>query len=170
MKALETLKLTQRRMEIIKELGLNETEDVLRYYPVKYEEYNLMKYDDFKVGERVVFKGEILTTPSTYRYNSRQSITRFRVLVDDEELYLSIFNRPWAKTLKINDVIIVVGRYDGNNRVTVLNYFDEKREDMLGIVPIYALKEGISQNDIKKIVDYVLNIVKNAKIVNIKAI
>lgn len=157
MKALETLKLTQRRMEIIKELGLNETEDVLRYYPVKYEEYNLMKYDDFKVGERVVFKGEILTTPSTYRYNSRQSITRFRVLVDDEELYLSIFNRPWAKTLKINDVIIVVGKYDGNNRVTVLNYFDEKREDMLGIVPIYALKEGISQNDIKKIVDYVLN-------------
>ena len=63
MKALETLKLTQRRMEIIKELGLNETEDVLRYYPVKYEEYNLMRYDDFKVGERVVFKGEILTTP-----------------------------------------------------------------------------------------------------------
>ncbi len=157
MKELSTLKLTERRRGILNSLNLKTTEDVLRYYPVKYEANELMPFAHFKVGGRVVFKAEIITAPSTYRYQRNRSITRFKVYYDEEELNLTIFNRPWAKMLEINQEIIIVGKYDGNNRVTVLNYYDaNKANEVLGIIATYPLKEGVTQNDIHKIIDSVL--------------
>ena len=162
MKALSALKITERRRNILTSLNLNCVEDVLRYYPSKYEANELIPFAHFKVGERVVFKAEIITAPSTYRYQRNRSMTRFKVYYDEEELSLTIFNRPWARELQINQELIIIGKYEGNNRVTVLNYYDvSKANDVLGIVAVYPLKEGITQNDIHKIIDSVLKQVED---------
>ena len=151
------LKYTPKRLEILKRLGINDSEEVLRYYPFRYEKYEIMPFKSFKEGERVVFEGEIITSPSSYRYKRNLSIVRFKVLVEDEyELTLTIFNRIWAKILKINDRLIIIGKYEGERKVTVTNYYNAAKKDMLGIIPVYPLKEGMSQNDIKKIIDFTI--------------
>ena len=162
MRELKDLKITDRRRKILEDLNLHSVEDVLRYYPSKYELNELVPYNRFVQGERIVFEAEIITSPTTFRYQRNRSITRFRVLCEGEELFLTIFNRPWAKSLKLNQEIIVVGKYDGDNRVTVLNYYDKnKADEVLGIVASYPLKEGISQNDIHRIIDNVLKQVED---------
>ncbi len=155
---IQKLKLTPKRLETVKKLGLNTTEDIISYYPVRYENYEITPFAEFSANERVVFVGEIITVPSVYRYGRNNSITRFKVLIEEEYVItLTIFNRPYARMLKTYEKIVVVGKYEGHNKVTVINYYAKNPEDVLGIVPVYALKEGITQNDIRKIIAFTLN-------------
>lgn len=155
---IDKLKLTAKRYEAVKKLGLKTTEDIISYYPVRYENYEITPYEQFKPGERVVFVANIISVPSTYRYGRNNSITRFKVLLDDEyELTLTVFNRPYVRMLHTFDSIVVIGKYEGHNKVTVTNYYTKSPDEVLGIVPVYALKEGITQNDIRKIIAFTLN-------------
>lgn len=155
---LNQLKLTPKRKEICEKLNLNDSNDILSYYPFRYEEYEKVAYKDFKIGSQVCFVGELVSYPSTFR-KGRLSTTRFKVLYDDEIISVTIFNRPWIKNVGMNEDITVIGKYDGNNKVTASNYYTK---DILGsIIPYYPLKEGISQNDIKKLIQYTISKVNN---------
>ena len=46
---LEELKLTDKRMNICKRLDLNDSDDILHYYPFKYEEFN--SYTGWNINE-----------------------------------------------------------------------------------------------------------------------
>ena len=152
---LSKLKLTDKRKMICEKLGFNNSKDILSYYPFKYENYQEVHYKDFRLGDVVCFEAELITYPSTFRYG-KKSTTRFKVLYEDEELNITIFNRPWINNIKINASITIIGKYDGNNKVTALNYYDKKIDEVAGIVPFYSLKEGINQNEIKKLVELAL--------------
>ena len=148
---LKELKLTEKRKEICEKLGLNNSEDIITYYPFRYEEYEKVPYSQFKIGTQVCFVGELASYPSTFR-RGNLSTTRFKVLYDDEILSVTIFNRPWIRNLKMNETLTVIGKYEGNNKVTASNYYSK---DISGsIIPYYPLKEGISQNDIKKLIKF----------------
>ena len=145
------LKLTPKRQQICEKLNLNNSDEILSYYPFRYEEYEKVAYCDFKIGSQVCFTGELVSFPSTFR-RGRLSTTRFKVLYENQILNITIFNRPWIRNIDLNEELTIIGKYDGNNKVTASNYYTK---DILGsIIPIYALKEGISQNEIKKLINY----------------
>ena len=151
---LEDLKLTPKRKEICERLELSDSSAILSYYPYRYEEFSPVRYNDFRIGAQVCFQGELVSYPSTFR-KGRLATTRFKVLYEDEILQITIFNRPWIRNLETNQQITIIGRYDGNNKVTASNYYTN---DVLGtIIPSYPTKEGISQNEIKKLIEYTMN-------------
>lgn len=148
------LKLTPKRKEICERLSLNDSEAILSYYPFRYEMYDSRHYKDFKINDQVCFVGELVSYPSTFR-RGKLSTSRFKVLYEDEIIAVTIFNRPWIRNLRMNETLTIIGKYDGNNKVTASSYF---AGDMSGsIIPYYPLKEGISQNDIKKLIQAVMN-------------
>ncbi len=150
---LEELKLTDKRKEICKRLDFKDSIDILRYYPIRYEQNVLTHFVDFVVGEKVVFEGELISYPSTFRFRGNLSKTTFKVLYEEEEINITIFNRPWVKTN--NDrKITIIGKYEGKNKVTATNFYTKDINDILGINGIYSLKEGIKQSEIKKLVEY----------------
>ncbi|MBR5342089.1 MAG: ATP-dependent DNA helicase RecG [Erysipelotrichaceae bacterium] len=148
---LSELKLTPKRKEICERLSLENSEDIISYYPFRYEAYEKTAYKDFKVGSQVCFVGELASYPSTFR-RGKISTSRFKVLYEDEIINVTIFNRPWIRNLNENQLLTVIGKYDGNNKVTASNYYSG---DISGqIIPYYPLKEGVSQNEIKKLIKY----------------
>jgi len=147
------LKLTEKRIEVANRLGLNDSNDILSYYPYRYEEYVLSSFKDWIIGSTVTFECELITYPTTFRYGKRSS-TRFKVLFEDNELNITIFNRPWINGLKVNEKLILIGKYDGNNKVTALNYYTSGLDKVLGIIPIYSLKDGINQSYLRKLIEY----------------
>ena len=146
------LKLTDKRKSICNRLGFESVEDILSYYPFKYDELYRKHFYEFKDGENIFFEAELISSPSTYRYAFKRSVTRFKVLYEGEEIQVSIFNRPWLKFLKQN-TITIYGKYEGNNKVTAYNYYEKNIDDIEGIIPTYSLKEGINQNEIKKLIE-----------------
>lgn len=150
---IDELKLTDKRRQICEKLDLKDSDDILSYYPYRYEEFDRVSYNDFVVGKQVCFVGELVSYPSTFR-KGRLSTTRFKVLYEQEILNVTIFNRPWIRNVAMNEMITVIGKYDGNNKVVASNYY---AKDVTGtIIPYYPLKEGITQNEIKKLIQYTL--------------
>lgn len=148
---LEELKLTPRRRAILDSLDIKSVEDLLMYYPYRYEENVVKDFKEWNVGDNVIFEGELLTYPSTFRYG-RRSTTRFKVRYEDVELLVTIFNRPWVKGLNMGEKLVVKGRYDGGFKLTALNYSLKPITEELGIKAIYPLKDGIKQSDIVKMI------------------
>lgn len=155
---MEKLVLTKKRAEILERLEIKSIDDLRTYYPFRYEENYLMNFKQFKVNEKVCFKARVINQAVNFRYGYNKSVGKFKVLLEEEVLSCTIYNRPWLK-LNIEEEIIILGKYLDHKNVQVINYTQsDKEEKMVGIISYYNLKEGISQNDIKNI------ILKNQKI------
>ena len=151
---LKELKLTPKRREICARLDLSDSTDILHYFPFRYDYLEAKHYADFREGDTVCFEGELISSPSTFRYGKKSS-TRFQVLYEEEVLSIVIYNRPWARNLKVEGTLTILGRYEGRNKVTASNYYEKPLSEVAGIVPYYPLREGIGQNDIRKLIEAV---------------
>lgn len=157
---IKQLKLTDKRNIICERFDFKTSDDILCFYPFKYEEYTITHYDDFIEGNQVVFNCEVISFPSSFR-KGKLTISKFKCLYEDNELIITIFNRPWIRNIKINDHLTIIGKYDGANKVTALNYYTKDINDVLGIVPTYSTKEGISQNEIHNLIKYTFDKCQN---------
>ena len=129
-------------------LGLHRAEDLLSYYPFRYDILNTSDPSTWKEKEKVTFEGTVIGRVSSNYFKGR-NIARFQVLAMEEVLSITIFNRPWAKTLKDGDVITITGIVSGKNRITAMTYNTKALSEQSRITPVYSTKAGIQQRTIR---------------------
>ncbi len=155
MTSLDTLKLTDKRREIVEIMGFNSVEEILEHYPSRYEINYLNKKEEFIKGARVTFKGKVLGPCKYINAGYKKSVVRFKCIDQyGDELNCTVFNRPWAyQQIKDGHDIIVIGIVDGTNRINVVNYYvDKDLRDVLGIKPIYPVKADVTQTMIRSLI------------------
>ena len=150
------LKLTSKRLQILHELGLYTTDDLLMYYPYRYEVITTSAFSDWKIKDKVWFEGEVVQLPRSWR-KGRLVTTTFQVRSQEQILTITIFNRPWAKSLNLNQILTIQGVYQGNSKVTAMSYDTKPLAEHASITPIYSIKEGIRQKTLQTIIHSVLN-------------
>ena len=150
------LKLTSKRVQILHELGLYTTDDLLMYYPYRYETITTSAFSDWKIKDKVWFEGEVVQLPRSWR-KGRLVTTTFQVRSQEQILTITIFNRPWAKSLNLNQILTIQGVYQGNSKVTAISYDTKPLAEHASITPIYSIKEGIRQKTLQTIIHSVLN-------------
>lgn len=150
------LKLTPKRLEVLHRLGLFTTDDLLMYYPYRYEAITTSAFSDWKIKDKVWFEGEVVQLPRSWR-KGRLVTTTFQVRSQEQILTITIFNRPWAKSLNLNQILTIQGVYQGNSKVTAISYDTKPLAEHASITPIYSIKEGIRQKTLQTIIHSVLN-------------
>lgn len=150
------LKLTSKRIEVLHRLGLFTTDDLLMYYPYRYEAITTSAFSDWKIKDKVWFEGEVVQLPRSWR-KGRLVTTTFQVRSQEQILTITIFNRPWAKSLNLNQILTIQGVYQGNSKVTAISYDTKPLAEHASITPIYSIKEGIRQKTLQTIIHSVLN-------------
>ncbi|MBF1113270.1 MAG: ATP-dependent DNA helicase RecG [Solobacterium sp.] len=150
------LKLTSKRLEVLHRLGLFTTDDLLMYYPYRYEAITTSAFSDWKIKDKVWFEGEVVQLPRSWR-KGRLVTTTFQVRFQEQILTITIFNRPWAKSLNLNQILTIQGVYQGNSKVTAISYDTKPLAEHASIMPIYSIKEGIRQKTLQTIIHSVLN-------------
>ena len=150
------LKLTSKRVQILHELGLYTTDDLLMYYPYRYEVITTSAFSDWKIKDKVWFEGEVVQLPRSWR-KGRLVTTTFQVRFQEQILTITIFNRPWAKSLNLNQILTIQGVYQGNCNVTAMSYDTKSLVEHAPITPIYSIKDGIRQKTLQTIIHSVLN-------------
>lgn len=150
------LKLTSKRVQILHELGLYTTDDLLMYYPYRYEVITTSAFSDWKIKDKVWFEGEVVQLPRSWR-KGRLVTTTFQVRFQEQILTITIFNRPWAKSLNLNQILTIQGVYQGNCKVTAMSYDTKSLVEHAPITPIYSIKDGIRQKTLQTIIHSVLN-------------
>lgn len=150
------LKLTSKRLTVLHQLGLYTTDDLLMYYPYRYETITSSAFADWKIKDKVWFEGEVVQLPRSWR-KGRLVTTTFQVRSQEQILTITIFNRPWAKSLNLNQSLTIQGVYQGNSKVTAISYDTMPLAEHATFTPIYSIKAGIRQKTLQTIIYSVLN-------------
>ena len=103
----------------------------------------------------------IITHAKVIRFRGKQSITRFKVVFEEEEFDVSIFNRPWVSAFEVGKTISIFGKYEGGSRITAMTYNFKPLKEQLGIFPVYNIREGITQKDIIKYIEKAWNVLQD---------
>lgn len=147
---LKMLKISDKKISILNQMKIDSAEDLLTHYPFRYEENIIKPFDEWGTGERVCFEAMIISAARVTRYGYKKSATKFKVLYDQVELDITLFNRPWTSAFQLEKVISIFGKYEGNYRVTCMNYNSQPINEQVGMIPVYNVKDGINQKDIRK--------------------
>lgn len=165
---MELTKITKsaNKLAILNALGIREVRDLLTYYPSRYTVTVETPFEEFKKEDKVCFEAELLTPLKTNYYARNRCVTRFNVVYQEEELQISIFNRGYLKVPAGCDHVFISGKYEGNRKVVASTINFKPIEEQLGIFPVYGLKEGITQNELRKYIKKAIDLYEG-KIVDV---
>lgn len=149
--------------ELYQALNATNDEDILRHFPVRYEDLKpTVLNDNEEDGKRVVIKGTINNLKS---FNARgSSFIRFNIKAyNSKNLYCILYNQPFYLTkLSSNKEILVVAYYSINRKAYMVQSIHDidSYYVLTGLRPVYSLPKNISSSYfcsyIKKLLSYPL--------------
>lgn len=154
---LKALRISDKKIEILNNMNIFQAEDLLTYYPFRYEVSEFIPRKDWQKDMKICMEAMIITHAKVIRFRGKQSITRFKVVFEEEEFDVSIFNRPWVSAFEVGKTISIFGKYEGGSRITAMTYNFKPLKEQLGIFPVYNIREGITQKDIIKYIEKAWN-------------
>ncbi|MGD9678633.1 MAG: ATP-dependent DNA helicase RecG [Vulcanibacillus sp.] len=151
------IKITQRKIKILNEMGLYTIKDLFEYYPYRYENYQPVLITNAKHGEKITVEGEISATPYMKNITNKKNILSVKVLVDNQLITATWFNRSYLKNqLMMGRPILLTGKWDKNRlQITVSDseFLDNSIFSKKGsIMPVYSITSGLYQNDFRKLI------------------
>ena len=141
----------------LEDLGIYTVEDLLTYYPYRYDLFEPGELTSQYDHERIAINVVVETTATTAFIRKNFNKLQFRVNHKGKVMYAVIFNRAFLKPhLVIGKTITLIGKYDEARNTFICDdiklSFLTKKE----IIPIYHVKKGIKNNDIRKIIENAL--------------
>ncbi|CAH1853045.1 ATP-dependent DNA helicase RecG [Convivina intestini] len=101
-----------KRAEALHALNIFTIEDLVTYYPYRYEDLAVRTPQESLDGDKVTFKG-IVSTPAVVRRFGKRSQTYFGLMVDQANIRVNFFNQPWlAKNIVVDQELAVYGTYN----------------------------------------------------------
>jgi ATP-dependent DNA helicase RecG len=149
----------------LKRLGLTTVEDLLYYFPFRYEDYrHLVPISQLEEGFQVTIKARLELINAKRSPRKRLMITEALVADETGEMRVVWFNQPFiAKTLKAGDVVFLSGTVKKSmlGPELVSPAFEKVKKDehtahTARLVPMYPLTSGITQKQLRHLVDLVV--------------
>jgi len=145
--------------QLLNEIGIYTIEDLLEYFPYRYEDNNLKDLADVNHEERVTVEGKVHSEPLLTFFGKKKSRLTFRLLVGRYLVTVTCFNRPYfKKKLAINGIVTVSGKWDKHRQTITaqeLTFGPKKSEN--GIEPVYSVKGKLTVKGMRKFVSIALN-------------
>jgi len=153
----------------LRRLGIETVSDLLTYYPRAYEDQSrITRIADLRPGTRATVVGVIRTVVE--RPTRRRGFTVLTALIGDGTGYAQAvwFNQRFLKSkLREGRRIFLTGKadyaYGGGGQlaltqITALEFLgaEESPASRLGILPIYAATEGLTQKQLRQMMEYAL--------------
>lgn len=155
-----------KRASILRKMGIMTLGDLLFHLPRAYEDRTkTIKIQDGVIGEKQTFVLEVTGSPTVSRPRRGLSILQVPVRDSTGEAVMVWFNQDYLKkTFCPGQVYIVYGKLSSNRYQIQIQNPDFKlwSPDHVGsVTPVYPLTDGISNNEMKKIVAQALSEINN---------
>lgn len=141
-----------KRLTALNKLGINTIEDLLTFYPFRYDDLSTKNLDEIADQEKATIKGTVASEPVLARFGRKKSRLNFRFLVGQDVLMVTFFNQPYlASKIETGQEIGVYGKYDvKRQKMTGMKLFSSKAND--DFVGVYRSSKDIRPNTIKQFV------------------
>jgi len=154
----------------LKNLGIKTIQDLLFYFPYRYEDYSQAKLiKDLEPGEQITIRAKVELIQTKRSWQKRRLITEAVVADESGRLKIIWFGQPFiTKVLKIGDRVYFSGKPKADKLGVQMinpNYEKETVQKARGekatthtarIVPMYHLTSGISHKQLRYLVSQVI--------------
>ena len=137
--------------EKYKKLGIETVEDLLLYFPFRYEDFKSKNVLDLEDGEKAVVSGIVSTPANVQYYGYKRNRLRFTIKQRELVLAVSFFNQPYlADKIELGQTVAVFGKWDkAKGALTGMKLLAQVEDDLQ---PVYRLSQGVSQSALVKVI------------------
>lgn len=138
----------------LNKIGIFEVEDLLHYYPYRYNFINVINLGES--DESIYVKAIIADYPRVFYIKKNFNRLTFKAMINNQEVNVTIFNRAFLKNnLTMNKEIILYGKYNSlKNTFTASDILFNYQNNT--IEPVYHLAGELKQNTLIKLINEVL--------------
>lgn len=152
---LEELKsIGPKTIKILNKLGIYNKNDLVTYYPFRFEVIERSNIELLNQDDRVVIDGIVENIPMVMFFSKKMNKMTFRLNTGSNIITISIFNRAFLKrNITIGTNISIIGKYDKKHNTIVASDIKlSKLPNEAIIEPIYHVTSGISSNQLNKLI------------------
>ncbi|HFI0120251.1 TPA: ATP-dependent DNA helicase RecG [Streptococcus suis] len=130
-------------------VGIHTIEDLLTYFPFRYEDFESKSILDLQDGEKAVVIGSVVSPVNVQYYGYKRNRLRFSIKQGDLVVSVSFFNQPYlADKIVMGQEIAIWGKWDkAKASLTGMKVLAQVSEDLQ---PVYHVAQGISQSNLVK--------------------
>ncbi|HFI0043844.1 TPA: ATP-dependent DNA helicase RecG [Streptococcus suis] len=130
-------------------VGIHTIEDLLTYFPFRYEDFESKSILDLQDGEKAVVVGSVVSPANVQYYGYKRNRLRFSIKQGDLVVSVSFFNQPYlADKIVMGQEIAIWGKWDkAKASLTGMKMLAQVSEDLQ---PVYHVAQGISQSNLVK--------------------
>jgi ATP-dependent DNA helicase RecG len=147
----------------LERLGLETLEDMLYFFPRRYDDYSQLKpINRLEYGEQVTIIGTVQSASNRKVRNGKVNITEGIISDGTGTLRATWFNQPWiAKKLRIGVQVVLSGKIDQYlGRITMnspeIEQIEQQNLHTNRIVPVYPLTANITQRWLRRLMHRVI--------------
>ena len=132
-------------------LGIETLQDLLLYFPFRYEDFQSKQVLDLEDGEKAVISGVVATPANVQYYGFKRNRLRFSIKQGEVILAVNFFNQPYlADKVEVGANIAVFGKWDkAKASLTGMKLLAQVEDDLQ---PVYRVAQGISQTSLIKLI------------------
>ena len=142
----------------LKALNLYTKDDVINYFPYRYNVYTPVKLRECSEGDTCTITGYVESIPKVFFIRKNLNKLSFAFNTGSELVNVTIFNRAYLKpNIRIKSYISVIGKYNRKSNTFMASDIKLTPITKTVIEPVYHLNQGIKRSNFKKLVDEILD-------------
>ena len=142
----------------LKALNLYTKDDVINYFPYRYNVYTPVKLRECSEGDTCTITGFVESTAKVFFIRKNLNKLSFAFNTGSELVNVTIFNRAYLKpNIRIKSYISVIGKYNRKSNTFMASDIKLTPITKTVIEPVYHLNQGIKRSNFKKLVDEILD-------------
>lgn len=142
----------------LKALNLYTKDDVINYFPYRYNVYTPVKIRECSEGDTCTITGYVESLPKVFFIRKNLNKLSFAFNTGSELVNVTIFNRAYLKSnIRIKSYISVIGKYNRKSNTFMASDIKLTPITKTVIEPVYHLNQGIKRSNFKKLVDEILD-------------
>ena len=137
-------------------LGIESLQDLLLYFPFRYEDFKSKNVLELEDGEKAVISGVVTTPANVQYYGYKRNRLRFTIKQGEVVLAVNFFNQPYlADKVEVGSTIAIFGKWDkAKASLTGMKILAQVEDDLQ---PVYRVAQGISQASLVKVIKTVFD-------------
>lgn len=142
----------------LKALNLYTKDDVINYFPYRYNVYTPVKLKECSEGDTCTITGYVESAAKVFFIRKNLNKLSFAFNTGSELVNVTIFNRAYLKpNIRIKSYISVIGKYNRKSNTFMASDIKLTPITKTVIEPVYHLNQGIKRSNFKKLVDEILD-------------
>lgn len=142
----------------LKALNLYTKDDVINYFPYRYNIYTPVKLRECSEGDTCTITGYVESAAKVFFIRKNLNKLSFAFNTGSELVNVTIFNRAYLKpNIRIKSYISVIGKYNRKSNTFMASDIKLTPITKTVIEPVYHLNQGIKRSNFKKLVDEILD-------------